>query len=50
LIFGTGFRVVDYLASMRIVGARVTSSNDVWKTSVRNYLGINVSGFPTCSS
>ena len=46
LIFGTGFRVVDYLASMRIVGREGHELNDVWKTSVRNYLGINVSGFP----
>ena len=46
LIYGTGFRVVDYLSSMRIVGRGGRELNEVWRTSVRNYLGINVSGFP----
>jgi cation diffusion facilitator CzcD-associated flavoprotein CzcO len=46
LIFGTGFRVVDYVASMRIVGRGGQELNAVWQDSVRNYLGITVSGFP----
>jgi cation diffusion facilitator CzcD-associated flavoprotein CzcO len=46
IIFGTGFRVVDYLASMKIIGTGGQDLNDVWTSSVRNYLGINVSGFP----
>lgn len=46
LIFGTGFRVVDYVASMRIVGREGQELSAVWQDSVRNYLGINVSGFP----
>ena len=46
IIFGTGFRVVDYLSSMRIIGRRGEDLNDTWHTSVRNYLGINVAGFP----
>jgi len=46
IIFGTGFRVVDYVSSMRIVGRRGQELNDVWSKEVRNYLGINVSGFP----
>ncbi len=46
IIFGTGFRVVDYLSSMRIIGRRGVDLNETWRGSVRNYLGINVSGFP----
>ena len=47
LIFGTGFRVVDYLASMAIIGRDGANLNDVWmRDNVRNYLGINVAGFP----
>lgn len=46
LIFGTGFRVVDYVASMAIIGRGGRDLNDVWRESVRSYLGINVSGFP----
>ena len=47
LIFGTGFRVVDYLASMQILGRDGADLNEVWRRDhVRNYLGINVAGFP----
>ncbi|HWO22171.1 MAG TPA: NAD(P)/FAD-dependent oxidoreductase [Kofleriaceae bacterium] len=46
IIFGTGFRVADYLASVEIRGTGGRELNAVWRESVRNYLGINVSGFP----
>jgi cation diffusion facilitator CzcD-associated flavoprotein CzcO len=46
IIYGTGFRVVDYVSSMRILGRGGHDLNDVWRESVRNYLGITVSGFP----
>jgi cation diffusion facilitator CzcD-associated flavoprotein CzcO len=47
IVFGTGFRVVDYLSSMKIVGRDGVDLNEAWTTgSVRNYLGINVAGFP----
>ena len=46
LIFGTGFKVVDYVSAMRITGPSGADLNDAWKQSVRNYLGITVSGFP----
>jgi cation diffusion facilitator CzcD-associated flavoprotein CzcO len=46
IIFGTGFRVVDYVSAMQIVGRDGHDLNDVWRESVRNYLGITVSGFP----
>jgi len=47
IIYGTGFKVVDYVASMKIVGRGGAELSDVWATEgVRNYLGITVSGFP----
>lgn len=46
IVYGTGFKVVDYLSAMRIVGVGKRELNDVWRESVRSYLGINVSGFP----
>ena len=47
LIFSTGFKVVDYLAQMQILGTGGADLNDVWmRDRVRNYLGINVAGFP----
>ena len=46
IIYGTGFKVVDYLSAMRIVGAGGRELNEVWRGEVRNYLGITVSGFP----
>jgi len=46
IIYGTGFKVVDYLSAMQVVGAGGRELNEVWRGQVRNYLGINVSGFP----
>lgn len=46
IVFGTGFRVVDYVASMRIIGRGGIELGNVWRRGVRSYLGINVSGFP----
>ncbi|MEO8700238.1 MAG: NAD(P)/FAD-dependent oxidoreductase [Kofleriaceae bacterium] len=46
IVFGTGFKVVDYVSAMQIVGKQGRDLNAVWHESVRNYLGITVSGFP----
>ncbi len=46
LILGTGFRVSEYLSSIEIRGRGGIELNDEWRTSLRNYLGITVSGFP----
>jgi len=46
IIYGTGFKVVDYLSAIRIVGVGGHELSEVWRTSVRSFLGINVSGFP----
>ncbi|HEX5061788.1 MAG TPA: NAD(P)/FAD-dependent oxidoreductase [Kofleriaceae bacterium] len=46
LVLGTGFKVTEYLSSIRVIGRNGVELNDAWRTSLRNYLGINVSGFP----
>jgi len=46
LILGTGFKVSEYLSSIRVVGAGGIELNDEWRRGLRNYLGITVSGFP----
>lgn len=46
LILGTGFRVSEYLSAIRIVGRGGIELNAAWRESLRNYLGITVSGFP----
>jgi len=46
LILGTGFRVTEYLSSIKVVGRKGLELNDAWRNSLRNYLGITVSGFP----
>ena len=46
IVCGTGFRVSEYLSSIRIVGRGGVELNDAWRASLRNYLGITVSGFP----
>ena len=46
IVFGTGFRVTEYVSSMAIVGRGGRELSEVWRESVRNYLGIHVSGFP----
>jgi cation diffusion facilitator CzcD-associated flavoprotein CzcO len=46
LILGTGFRVSEYLSAIEIRGRDGVALNDAWRTSLRNYLGISVSGFP----
>jgi cation diffusion facilitator CzcD-associated flavoprotein CzcO len=46
LILGTGFRVSEYLSAIRITGRDGIDLNEEWRKSLRNYLGISVSGFP----
>jgi cation diffusion facilitator CzcD-associated flavoprotein CzcO len=46
LILGTGFRVTEYLSSIEVVGRDGVELNREWQRSLRNYLGITVSGFP----
>jgi cation diffusion facilitator CzcD-associated flavoprotein CzcO len=46
IIFGTGFRVTDYLAPMRIVGRGGVDVNEAWRSGVEAYLGTMLAGFP----
>ncbi|MFW5925081.1 MAG: flavin-containing monooxygenase [Myxococcota bacterium] len=46
LIFGTGFRVGEYLAPMRVVGRGGVEINQAWRQGAEAYLGTVVSGFP----
>ncbi len=46
LILGTGFRVTEYISAIRITGRAGLDLNEEWRRSLRNYLGISVSGFP----
>jgi cation diffusion facilitator CzcD-associated flavoprotein CzcO len=46
IIFGTGFRVADYLAPMRIVGRGGRELNEAWRDGVEAYLGTMAAGFP----
>jgi cation diffusion facilitator CzcD-associated flavoprotein CzcO len=46
IICGTGFRVTEYLSSVRVYGKDGVELNQAWQKTLRNYLGITVSGFP----
>jgi cation diffusion facilitator CzcD-associated flavoprotein CzcO len=46
LIYGTGFRVADYLSPMRIVGRGGVELNHAWREGVEAHLGTMVAGFP----
>ena len=46
IIFGTGFRVHDYLAPMRVTGLNGRDLNQEWRKGAEAYLGAAVHGFP----
>ena len=46
IIYGTGFRVRDFLAPMRVVGPEGQELGEVWRAGAAAYYGIAVSGFP----
>ena len=46
ILYGTGFRVADFLAPMRVVGRGGVDLNDAWRGGVEAYLGTTVAGFP----
>jgi cation diffusion facilitator CzcD-associated flavoprotein CzcO len=46
IVCGTGFRVSEYLSQLGVYGRDGAELNDAWRSSLRNYLGITVSGFP----
>ncbi len=46
IIYGTGFRAVDFLAPMRVTGLDGWRLEDAWRDGAQAYLGISVTGFP----
>ena len=46
LVYGTGFRTLDFTSPVRFVGVGGAELNDVWKTSPQAYLGVATAGFP----
>jgi len=46
LVYGTGFAATEFLAPMKVQGARGLSLEDVWADGAHAYLGIAVPGFP----
>jgi cation diffusion facilitator CzcD-associated flavoprotein CzcO len=46
IIYGTGFRAVDFLTPMRVTGLDGWRLADAWRDGAQAYLGITVTGFP----
>jgi cation diffusion facilitator CzcD-associated flavoprotein CzcO len=46
IVYGTGFRTLDFLAPMSVTGLAGRRLQDEWRDGAQAYLGISVSGFP----
>jgi cation diffusion facilitator CzcD-associated flavoprotein CzcO len=46
IIYGTGFRAVDFLTPMQVSGLDGWRLEDAWRDGAQAYLGITVTGFP----
>jgi cyclohexanone monooxygenase len=46
VIYGTGFRAADYLASLEVHGRGGTRLHDDWRDGAEGYLGTAVPGYP----
>jgi cation diffusion facilitator CzcD-associated flavoprotein CzcO len=46
IIYGTGFKAVEFLAPMQVSGLGGRRLQDAWQNGAQAYLGITVSGFP----
>ena len=46
IIYGTGFKTLDFLAPMSVTGLGGRRLHDTWREGAEAYLGITVSGFP----
>jgi cation diffusion facilitator CzcD-associated flavoprotein CzcO len=46
IIYGTGFRTLDFLAPMSVTGPGGRDLHDTWREGAQAYLGITVAGFP----
>src|SRR5699024_8244489 len=46
IIFGTGFKAVDFLAPIKVTGLNGKALNDTWEKGAEAYKGIAVPEFP----
>jgi cation diffusion facilitator CzcD-associated flavoprotein CzcO len=46
IVYGTGFKTLEFLAPMRVTGLDGWRLEDAWRDGAQAYLGITVSGFP----
>jgi cation diffusion facilitator CzcD-associated flavoprotein CzcO len=46
IIYGTGFKTLDFLAPMEVTGLRGRRLDEAWHDGAEAYLGISVAGFP----
>jgi cation diffusion facilitator CzcD-associated flavoprotein CzcO len=46
IIYGTGFKTLDFLAPMEVTGLRARRLDQTWHEGAEAYLGISVAGFP----
>jgi cation diffusion facilitator CzcD-associated flavoprotein CzcO len=46
IIYGTGFKSLDFLAPMTVTGLAGRDLHETWRDGAEAYLGISVSGFP----
>jgi cation diffusion facilitator CzcD-associated flavoprotein CzcO len=46
IIYGTGFKTVDFLAPMAVTGPGGRRLDEAWRDRAEAYLGLTVSGFP----
>jgi cation diffusion facilitator CzcD-associated flavoprotein CzcO len=46
IVYGTGFKTLDFLAPMEVTGLRGRRLGEAWHDGAEAYLGISVAGFP----
>ena len=46
IVYGTGFKTLDFLAPMEVTGLRGRRLDETWHDGAEAYLGISVAGFP----
>ena len=46
IVYGTGFKTLDFLAPMEVTGLRGRRLDEAWHEGAEAYLGISVAGFP----
>ena len=46
IVYGTGFKAVEFLTPMAVTGLRGRRLHDAWRDGAQAYLGVSVTGFP----